>query len=608
MAFTARTESPAIRVLNILESINHALGKSGAMILVERAHRSPVPAALARTYSRFSLRFLAEAKRWDADLTPEEAAKRKAKEVAGRGRLVKQKKRAAEIYQAGKGKATKKKKKKSKKEGPPVDGGDDAPTPPAAPGAGAQAVAAGSGFEGKRPKKPAWLGRPTAGPARDKPSSIPDDDAVAARIKDKLKGVRKSRAKAVTGIEDPADVYKTPSGRRQGRKAGLQRMAKRREAGKVGSGEVDVSAGASVHDKIDALHDMIRKLTQHVTQGRESVRSIRTSPGRRWDTAQHPEDEPDVDPQAFARHQERRRADLDWQERERQRRGTGRSLGARGGPKRDYHGYAAHDRQADYEPAALRSKVSKLRRAKEKDPGTRDRAHDTAKGHFIRTREEDPDTKRVSITGEHPEHEKLAGHYKDPGTGKPVHGSGNKDNKKFANATTFRSSDDDAMLHTDKDEEGSRGSADDDEFAVVGNTSEDPRKKYYRVSKEGGYASAMASLNKGYRKGGDTKEKVIDKVRSTGFVDRKGHQIDVRPTGDIHTQRAKCDGAAGEALKSRDAKEHYRLCKGSHDGPGGTVKGRSEYDQGFDPQHDDKGKLKSRHKSAEKGKKWSRRD
>jgi len=189
-------------------------------------------------------------------------------------------------------------------------------------------------------------------------------------------------------------------------------------------------------------------------------------------------------------------------------------------------------------------------------------------------------------------------------SGNKVHGSGNKANKKFANRTTFGNSDDDAMLHTDNAKEGSRGNADDDEFA-----DKDPRQKWYRVSKEGGYASAMASLGKSYNKTPAMRSKVVSKVKSTGFVDRSGHQINVKPTGAMHNERPACfkrkSGRLtqqGKILKRHDPSEFYRLCKGSHDGEGGTKKGRSEYTRGFDPRHDDSSKQHRLHKAAESGK------
>jgi hypothetical protein len=610
MSTPAQMESHAGRVFNILESINSALGKSSAMPLIESAHRSPVPVGLSRTHSRFSLRFMSEtAKPWHAGLTPEEKARRESKVAAGRGKVAQQKAKAAERYQAGKAdkpkgpskpaslfkkqieydrekigmspdemKALAKKdaeEKKPKKPAaapkPPRD--DDAPPPPPeAPAAGAQAL-------DDDPVAKKIKAKMKGG------SSIPDDDEVANRIKGQLTK-RKSRAKPP---EDPEDVYKSKAGRQLAPAAALQRMAKRKREGKVGTGDPETSKADGIHDKLAALRDLVGNITDHVRQGRAAStgraasglsKSDKTqnkpfvSPSRRWTTRQHPED--DTSPEDFERHQADRTQDLDHLERERQRRGRGRS--ERG--------------KVDHAPRSAKAKASKLYRMQKTHPATRDREQDTAKGYSTK------------------EHPKWQGHHVDPKTGENVHSSGKKKNKEFANATTFGNSDDDAMLHTDKAKGGSRGSAGDGEFAFVGDTDKDPRQKWYRVSKEGGYASAMASLGKSYHKDGDEREQVIDKVKGTGFSDAKGHQIDVRPTGALHDERPKCakdkDGnlnSGGEALKRRDPQEFYRLCKGTHDGPGGTVKGRSEYETGFGPEHDDRSKVDNLHKAAEAGKK-----
>ena len=236
-------------------------------------------------------------------------------------------------------------------------------------------------------------------------------------------------------------------------------------------------------------------------------------------------------------------------------------------------------------------KAGKLARMRGKHALLRDKQHDAAKGY---------DADEPQTTG------KWKGHHKDS-AGNQVHSSGKKSNKKFANATTFRDSDDDAMLHTDKSTEGSRASADSDEFVFKGDVDKDPRQKWYRVSKEGGYASAMASLGKSYHKAPDMRSKVIDKVKSTGFVDAKGRQIKVDPTGALHNERGICVRTKagrltrqGAMLKRHNPKKFYRLCKGAH-GPSGTPD-RVEYERGFDPRHDDAHKVRKLHRAAEAGK------
>jgi hypothetical protein len=240
-------------------------------------------------------------------------------------------------------------------------------------------------------------------------------------------------------------------------------------------------------------------------------------------------------------------------------------------------------------------------------PHLRNRDHDDAKGY-------DPDEPRFpgraprgpSKSGDSSVTSKKDGYHTDK-SGKEVHSSGKSSNKKFANATTFRDSDDDAMLHTDKSKKGSRATASDSEFAFKGNVKKDPRQKWYRVSKQGGYASAMASLGKSYHKAGDMRSKVMAKVKSTGFVDDDGHQINVKPTGAIHNERGACvkqkNGeltALGKHLKKTQPSEFYRLCKGSH-GPSGSPD-RNEYERGFDPKHDDAKSINRLHKAAEGGK------
>jgi len=627
MSNQAQTGRRTGRAFNLLRSINEGAGRPLGAYISEGRSRG-VPARLSEAIARTALVMLQEARKPMSDEELEAARAKRMQAKAGRNEKQRNKARGKAAAERAAGKKPKKAALFKTKEGYEDEELDTTRRKLKIPDAEREELKkkdqerrAKKPKKAAAPKPPKGSGdgddpRPPAPPEAPAQAAAGDGPTDARSEADKLKKIKSQLNKPKSRAKGPFDYAKGA--------AGLQQMRKRREQGKVGSGaekESTIPSGSdsSVHDKIDALHQMIQDLTQHVTRSSDistSVRRHTPTASRRWDSQLHPED--DISPEEFDQHQERRRADLDWHEKERLRRGKSRSLGAKGGPMRDYHSPGAHDRQGDFEPAALRSKVSKLRRERMKHPEARDRDHDTAKGHWIRKRERDDDTGHVRITDEHPEHKgdkgedgkkksSWAGHYKDPETGEVKHGSGDKDKAKFANATTFGATDDDAMLHTDKDKEGSRGSADDDEFALKGDTKKDPRQKWYRVSKEGGYASAMGSLRKAYGKGGDTKEKVLNKVQSTGFVDRKGHQIDVRPTGDLNTARGKCDGAKGEALTSRNPKEHYRLCKGSHDGPGGTKKGRSEYTQGFNPQHDDAKKLKARHASAEKGKKWSSR-
>jgi len=195
------------------------------------------------------------------------------------------------------------------------------------------------------------------------------------------------------------------------------------------------------------------------------------------------------------------------------------------------------------------------------------------------------------------------GHSLDKAAGKVVHAKGGKENKKFANNTTFRATPDDAMLHTDQSLSGSRAEAGDSEFAFTGDTDADPRQKWYRVSKEGGYPSAMASLNKIYHKPQKMRAKVIEKVKATTFPGAKGQMIKAEPTGALHTERPVCKTdkhgslhPEGIRLKKHDPAEYYRLCKGAH-GPSGTPD-RDEYQSGFEPKHDDPHKLHRLHKAA----------
>jgi len=408
-----------------------------------------------------------------------------------------------------------------------------------------------------------------------------------------------------------ANTYRGKSGKRLSSAPALTRMAKRAREGKINTGDQE-SPGGSIHDKIDALHQSIQQLHQAV---REPGSRGKTIPyeglpaGRRRDMSMPRGEVPgDHGPNWTWNDKERKHAGFGWNQKQKQ------------------GDLAALEKDRQKRGAPIRKKAGALVRARLKHPAfrhrepgqdadDRDREKDVAKGYS-------PD-----------EHSKWAGHHTGP-DGEPVHSSGKKANKKFANATTFTSSDDDAMLHTDKSKEGSRASADDDEFVFKGDTEKDPRNKWFRVSKEGGRASAMGSLRKAYTKGKTARSKVVAKVKSTGFTDSSGHQIDIKPTGSLHNERGACvkkpavrdkDGnvttpprltAVGKELKSRNPSEFYRLCKGSHAGVGGTKLGRSEYGstkkdasgatshtpRPFDPQHDDQASLRRLHKAAEDGK------
>jgi hypothetical protein len=198
-------------------------------------------------------------------------------------------------------------------------------------------------------------------------------------------------------------------------------------------------------------------------------------------------------------------------------------------------------------------------------------------------------------------------YHHDVTAGKVVHSSGRRDTKKFANNTTFRPTPDDAMLHTDKSQKGTRASAGEDEFAFHGNLDKDPRQKWYRVSAQGGYPSAMASLGKIYHKDPKMRAKVVQKVKSVQFPGAHGHSIRVHPTGALHNERTACMRdkkgnlhPEGHRLQAHDPGEFNRLCKGAH-GPSGTPD-RDEYKAGFDPKHSDPSKLHALHRAALHGK------
>jgi hypothetical protein len=576
MATTVRTERRSAQVLGILQDINEAIGRSGALSLVgEDASTYTVPRGLRRAVARTALRMIQEGKAAHR-MTPEEAeaaraarfAKKAERAKAGKAKRAKAK---ADREAAGekpkpqvrfKKKGEYKKRKKSASKAAPS--GDDSDAPPPAD-------------DGAAPGQ-----------------TLEREPSLADKIK-ALKGTRKSRRKTPARGDYSGTSLKSEKGREK--IAGL--FKKRVKKGKTSrKGRVSTRS----HDPAPSRRGRM-PLPPGEVPGRHQDEFSWDDKERKWGGHDWRQDE--------------KAKDLDALEKDRRERGLGR--GRRGAP--------------GYEPAALRAKVSKLRRERMKHPAfrhpgeddksgeDRDLDKDVAKGYFAKRDKE-------GVTHEHPT---WAGHHVDS-SGETVHSSGKKDNKKFANATTFGASDDDAMLHTDKSKEGSRASAGDDEFAKVGDTDEDPRNKWFRVSKEGGYASAMASLGKSYHKDKTMRAKVMSKVKQTGFTDSSGHQIDVKPTGSLHNERGACvkrpavykDGkkvreggltAVGKALKARNPHEFYRLCKGSHDGPGGTAKGRSEYGsssgegenavhkpRGFNPQHDDAAKLRQLHKAAELGK------
>jgi len=569
MATTAKTNRRSMRVLSILQDLNESIGGSGALSLVgESASTYAVPRGLRRAVARTALRMIQEAYNWKEGKSPEEIAAILKKDASGRAKMADQKaaskrkalgKKADELGLDGEERAKfisnpDRRKKKPRTDAP--RSGSDAPPPP-------------PGDEGAAPGQ-----------------TLEREPTLADKIKKIKANPRRS--------EEPVDP------RRRGKKAIHGGALKASLAARRGKARPE--ATTQTHDPAPSRRGKMRRPSYEV-------------PGTHPDKFSWDDEEREWG--GFEGREKTKSGDLDALEKDRRKRGLGR--GKRGAP--------------GYEPAALRAKASKLTRERLKHPAFRhpgeggesgegrDQDKDIAKGYFHKRDSE-------GVTHEHP---KWAGHHVDD-SGDTVHSSGKKDNKKFANATTFGASDDDAMLHTDKSQEGSRASADDDEFVKVGDTEEDPRNKWFRVSKEGGYASAMASLGKSYHQDKAQRGQVISKVKSTGFTDSSGHQIDVKPTGALHNERGACvrrpavykDGkkvreggltAVGKALKARDPSEFYRLCKGSHDGPGGTVKGRSEYGSssgegddavhrpnGFDPKHDDGAKLRQLHKAAELGK------
>lgn len=602
------------RVSDILEDVDVAIGRSDALRFVDESDGYNVPAGLRQAVARTALFMLQEAsnqERMAARRAKEHEAYqawRAAQEKAGVTEKSKLSKRAFRFkdkegglenrrekdaarqraaYASGgrrfkKGKAAEGApgEKKPKKQSAPRRGGGGGgrPRPPAPPAAGAQAVG------GDQPT-----------PARKKADKKQKATMPLGMKPDELK--KRLNKPADTGRPDE------PYSRGEGKKF------KRLLPPKPGRKRDDSSQIADLFQK---------RVDQGATSRGDRGKTIpapRPAPGRRFDPKHHEYDR-DVEewwrkqsPADFIRHMASMARDLQAAAKEHERRGHPGSMTARSG---------------------------KLARALAKHPGHRHPADDThqrdlSKGHggerkrHIDVRKGyDPDEDKFGQKkqadsekrgGQGAPSADWKGHAVDPDTGEVTHSSGNKENKKFANRTTFGNSDDDAMLHTDRDKSGARGSSDKKEFAIVGKkVDSDPRQKWFRVSRQGGYASAMGSLGAAYHGDEEIKGKVIDKVRSTGFTDSKGHQIHIRPTGGLHDERPECrknpDGslnARGQKLKSRDPKEFYRLCKGIH-GPAdeGARKAasaaRNEYRRGFDPQHDSPSKIKKLHKAAEAGK------
>ncbi|MGD9725810.1 MAG: hypothetical protein AB7L09_00230 [Nitrospira sp.] len=572
MDATARLAQSLRRVSDILEDVDAAIGGSGALTIVDEAGAYNVPLNLRRSIARTALYMLQEMSTESAAAHHEKLRSQHQayKESLPEGHADKnisfnqwKKKDREKRGSTGTGSSRKgNPKKRAKGEMPPKKGAPKAPAPAKKRSAPVSAPSAA--------KKPA--AKKTTSPQRlPKGTHVPEGMS-PAELKQKLASKPKSRAK-------PPFEYEKGQ-------AGLQQMGRRSAQGKVPSGGPQTSTAKGIRGNVEKLNDLIDNVNMHLRRGRGGKLGHEVPPGLRQNLDQHWYDreveEPwrQQSPEAFRRHQRSKSSDLGDLEADRQARGLGR--GTRGEP--------------GHVPSKLKAKASKLFRMRMSHPAHRDREHDTAKGYS-------PE-----------EHPKWKGHHIDKESGKPVHSSGRKENKKFANATTFRDSDDDAMLHTDKSKEGSRGDADKDEFVFHGNLEKDPRQKWFRVSKEGGYASAMGSLGKAYHSGGEVRQKVMDKVRSTGFVDGSGHQIDIRPTGGLHDARPECstnkDGQLnprGQALKDRDPKEFYRLCKGIH-GPSDEGKRkqssaeRNEYKRGFEPQHDAREHLKRLHQAAESGK------
>lgn len=182
------------------------------------------------------------------------------------------------------------------------------------------------------------------------------------------------------------------------------------------------------------------------------------------------------------------------------------------------------------------------------------------------------------------------GHHEDPKTGEAVHSTGKRENKKFANNTTFTSSPSDALLHTDGSKEGVRAKTPKSAFVIHGkDVDDDPQKKWFPVSPMRGWASAAGSLRQAYAHPKSLRKQVADKVKATTFQGAEGKSIqagDIKPTGALHNERPQCgEGSKGQAhpFKGHDPDEHYRLCKGVH-GSGGAPEHKTTF-HSKNPEH-----------------------
>lgn len=234
------------------------------------------------------------------------------------------------------------------------------------------------------------------------------------------------------------------------------------------------------------------------------------------------------------------------------------------------------------------------------------------------------------------------GYHEDPETGEIIHSKGTKwkgtgikpkgveeaddspskksdepESKKkskespFANKTTFAPSKGDAMMHTDSDKKGVRGSLPKGVFARTGSEGElrkDPRKKWYPVSKARGWASAAGSLRQAYERDPKIKQRVMTMVKRVDWdVNRRkskkgspGDDFRVDPSGGLHNDRAECKKTGkwkkgthpaymlkhaktgvGEKGKGKEFDTHgrlrgHRVCRGVH-GAGGGAEFRTKF-------------------------------
>lgn len=591
------------RLHDILEDIDNAVGLSRALDVVEASDNLPVPFALRRAIGRTALFMLQEAE------TPEQRKARRARRKAeyeaykksvpeGEKPLSQRawrhrdnpKQRERRLEKERENDKRRRAKKRSQK-APGASGaapqkrsrGGGGPRPPAPPAAGAQAVGGDAPTPARKRKD-----KKVAAPGGVSPDQL-------AKIKQ-----NKKRSK----LPPERDDYQ-----------GLPR----RKAVTQGTG--NEKKDASTQDKIAARFKKAIAKGKTSAGVREKIvpEKHKLEPRQGQERDQHWYDRHDElepwryqSPEDHAAHLAKKLADLAELEKDRQRRGHFKSLAGRAGHlARTLAKHPGRRHPSDGGELG----ISQHHGGKRKRHIDVRKGYDPDENQWGQKPKKDDQPDSAKRGGQGAPKANWKGHAVDPDTGEVTHSSGNKDNKKFANRTTFGNSDDDAMLHTDKDEKGARGSAKEDEFAVKGKKlSQDPRQKWFRVSRQGGYASAMGSLGAAYHGDADVKSKVTSKVRSTGFTDSKGHQIDVRPTGHLHDERPECkkgkDGelsARGKALKARDKGEFYRLCKGVH-GPAdegarkASSAARNEYQRGFDPQHDSASKLKKLHKAAERGK------